>query len=152
MSDPENPFAPPDAPVAPGEVVDEVLDASTGQRLANFFVDSMVSTFLSGGMGAVMAALDAAELAGGLTGMAFSVLLGATYYAVQEGVTGRTIGKYITGTKVVTEDGGRPGWGAVIGRSFARFVPFEPFSFLGGDGRGWHDTWTSTRVVRVRRG
>ena len=31
-------------------------------------------------------------------------------------------------------------------RTISRFVPFEPFSFLGA-GTGWHDKWTSTAVV-----
>ena len=33
----------------------------------------------------------------------------------------------------------------------ARFIPFEPFSFLGGGGNGWHDSLSGRRVVRVRR-
>jgi hypothetical protein len=37
----------------------------------------------------------------------------------------------------------------ILGRTFSRFVPFEPFSFLGS-GHGWHDRWSDTRVVRTR--
>ncbi|CAN0592803.1 unnamed protein product, partial [Laminaria digitata] len=38
----------------------------------------------------------------------------------------------------------------LLGRTAARFVPFEAFSFLGGDATGWHDRWSNTRVVRLR--
>lgn len=31
----------------------------------------------------------------------------------------------------------------------ARMVPFEAFSFLGE--RGWHDSWSGTQVVEVRK-
>lgn len=74
------------------------------------------------------------------------------YYVPFETGFGRTPAKLITGTKVVSEDGGPPGLGRVLGRTLVRMVPFEVFSFLGGDGRpvGWHDSWSGTRVVRTR--
>lgn len=71
------------------------------------------------------------------------------HYVLFEAIFGRTPGKLITGTRtrVVTA---KPGFGQIIGRRFARLVPFEPFSFLVSSG-GWHDRWSGTRVVRVRR-
>ena len=60
---------------------------------------------------------------------------------------GQSIGKMITGTIVVTEDGQKPSFGQILGRSFARIVPFEPFSFLGNDASGWHDKWSETKVI-----
>jgi hypothetical protein len=38
-----------------------------------------------------------------------------------------------------------------LGRSAARSIPFEPFSFLGGQPTGWHDRLSETRVVRKAR-
>jgi hypothetical protein len=73
------------------------------------------------------------------------------YYAICEAATGRTLGKLITGTRVVTIRGERPPIKAIALRTLSRFVPFEAFSFLNGNTTGWHDRWSGTRVVRVRR-
>lgn len=88
--------------------------------------------------------------AGALGGRLIGIATLVAYYVLFEAIFGRTPGKLITGTRVVTLDGAKPGFGQIIGRSFARLVPFEPFSFLGSRG-GWHDRWSGTRVVRVRR-
>jgi len=149
-----NPYAPPDAFVA--DVDAGVQLAGRGRRLANLMLDSVFA-------GLLFAVLQAAAgLAGHpdslrghdwaanqLMTSAFSVL----YYFVQESLWGVTLAKLITGTRVLTETGGTPSARQILGRSLARLVPFEPFSFLGGDPVGWHDTWSNTRVfvVRLRR-
>jgi uncharacterized RDD family membrane protein YckC len=58
----------------------------------------------------------------------------------------KTIGKFITRTIVVDEYGQRPSFGVVLLRSLIRFLPFEFFTCLGGNG-GWHDRWTNTFVI-----
>ncbi|MFZ5636326.1 MAG: RDD family protein [Pseudomonadota bacterium] len=76
------------------------------------------------------------------------------YYIPMEGLFGFTVGKLVTGTRVVNEQGGRPSLGQVVGRTFARFIPFEPFSILlpsDSACRGWHDSLARTWVVRKRR-
>ena len=69
---------------------------------------------------------------------------------IVEGATGRTLGKLVTGTRVVNAAGGTPSFKQILGRSLARFIPFEAFSFLGDDGRGWHDSIPDTYVIRCR--
>jgi uncharacterized RDD family membrane protein YckC len=71
------------------------------------------------------------------------------YYTTLEAVTGRTVGKLITGTQVVDKDGKLPALGVIFRRSLSRIVPFEAFSFLA-NARGWHDTWTDTWVVEKK--
>lgn len=77
-----------------------------------------------------------------------SYMLWVLYYIVFEGILGRTIAKYITGTRVVTEEGEKPNFNQIIKRSLSRLVPFEVFSFSGKFPVGWHDRWSKTRVVR----
>lgn len=70
-------------------------------------------------------------------------------YTIFEGATkGRTLGKLITGTKAVRFDGSPINWKDAFLRSLCRIVPFEPFSGLG---KPWHDTWTNTQVVKIRK-
>jgi uncharacterized RDD family membrane protein YckC len=77
------------------------------------------------------------------------------YYTFCEWLFGRSFGKLLTGTKVVTVSGAPLTFLKVLRRSFIRLLPFEAFSFLGSGfgndvGRGWHDKWTDTRVVDLR--
>jgi len=58
---------------------------------------------------------------------------------------GRTIGKLITGTYAVRNNGQPLDFGTALKRSFCRIVPLEPFS---GFGTPWHDKWTDTTVVK----
>lgn len=72
-----------------------------------------------------------------------------SYYFTCEATTGRTLGKLISGTKVVDEDGNPPGIGQIFGRTLGRLIPFEAFSCLGTPPRGWHDSLSKTYVVKA---
>jgi uncharacterized RDD family membrane protein YckC len=69
------------------------------------------------------------------------------YYSITESLFSRTIGKLITKTIVVDINGEKPASGIIIKRSFCRLIPFNHFSFLGGNTRGWHDSISNTYVV-----
>ena len=58
---------------------------------------------------------------------------------------GRSLGKLITGTKVVKIDGSALTTDDLLKRNFSRAVPFDQLSFFGNN--GWHDNWSDTRVV-----
>ena len=70
-----------------------------------------------------------------------------SYWIVFEYFTGRTVGKFITKTKVICPDGSRPGFWRIVGRTFARLIPFEAFSFLANRPIGIHDSVSNTIVV-----
>ena len=67
---------------------------------------------------------------------------------VFEVLWGRTIGKFMTGTKVIGFDGNKPSIKALLIRNFARVIPFDQLSFLIFKA-GWHDSLSNTIVVRV---
>jgi uncharacterized RDD family membrane protein YckC len=141
MREGPNPFAPPKAEweksEAPLTVGDDYMDASQGARLANFLLDMAIR------FGAVfLGALTLKEASAFVT---LAITFG--YYIFFEAIFSRTPAKWLTRTRVVTFDGRKPSFLQIVGRSFARYVPFEPFSFLGS-ARGWHDRWSNTRVVR----
>jgi uncharacterized RDD family membrane protein YckC len=71
-----------------------------------------------------------------------------SYYVLFEGLLqGKTPGKFITNTRVVTLDGYLPNSNSILLRSFSRLVPFEAFSFLAKKPNGWHDRWSDTIVI-----
>ena len=69
------------------------------------------------------------------------------YYFFMEAGFGQTLGKMITGTKVVDEQGDQPEFSAIGIRSICRLIPFEFISFFGPKTIGWHDSLSKTYVV-----
>jgi uncharacterized RDD family membrane protein YckC len=69
------------------------------------------------------------------------------YYIIFEASTGKTLGKMITGTRVIRIDGSKPTFKTALVRALCRFIPFEAFSCLGTPCEGWHDTIADSRVV-----
>jgi uncharacterized RDD family membrane protein YckC len=88
----------------------------------------------------------------GLINYVTALLVYVFYYFAFETLTGgKTIGKYLTGTRAVNRDGTRISTLAAFIRSICRFVPFEPISALGGPPpQPWHDSWSKTVVVDER--
>lgn len=77
-----------------------------------------------------------------ITGIFYASLM----FLVEFATGGRSLGKFITGTMVVKEDGSLPSSQDLLKRNFSRIVPFDTLSFLGT--RGWHDSWSDTKVVK----
>ncbi|QBZ96911.1 RDD family protein [Flavobacterium sangjuense] len=77
----------------------------------------------------------------------FATCVTLFYYNVFEIFTARTIGKFITQTIVVDENGEKPNHERILVRSLCRLIPFEMLSFLGMPARGWHDSISKTYVV-----
>jgi uncharacterized RDD family membrane protein YckC len=162
LPDETNPYAAPQAELRVEDQVHDYAypDASGGKRFVNYIIDRICSYGMIFAIGLGLGVLEEAgvvsgvlEWMGELNTVADYLLTGLIvcfYYILMEGLFGRTIGKMITGTKVIGLNGLHPGWGTIILRSLARLVPFEPFSFLGSEGNGWHDRWTDTRVIDVR--
>ena len=61
---------------------------------------------------------------------------------------GKTIGKFITKTRAVTENNKMLSIKDALLRSLYRMIPFEPFSFLGASLTGWHDRLSKTIVIK----
>jgi uncharacterized RDD family membrane protein YckC len=72
-----------------------------------------------------------------------------TYYTLFEWLTnGKTIGKYVTRTRAIKDNGKSIEFKESFIRSLIRIIPLEPWVCLLTDyGYGWHDRWTNTIVV-----
>lgn len=81
-------------------------------------------------------------------------LIGVVSYALFsffiEAVTGgRSLGKLITGTKVIMTDGEKPSVGDYFLRNIIRgIVLIDQLSFFGEN--GLHDSWSNTRVINIK--
>lgn len=130
--------------------------AGKGKRFANFLLDwvfYLIFSFIFGLLLGIVLVLVSPESASNFEAdnflLDFSVGLVAAmiYFTTLETLTGRTIAKFITKTRVVRENGEKPGFGTIFIRSLCRFIPFEPLSFLFSDSSGWHDRFSKTIVI-----
>jgi len=132
--------------------------ASQGKRLANYFIDLICVLGFSFVFGVLLAIVCIFLFPSSLylieeDNKPLEYFLGFTagmiYYTVLEATTGKTIAKFITKTKVVTEEGEKPDFMTILIRSLCRYIPFAPFSFLGSENSGWHDRFSKTRVINI---
>lgn len=133
-------------------------NASVGKRFLNFLMDEVMLYIVSFIIGFLIDLFIFFFLGSDFVGnFWFNFFLGLCitflYYFIFETSLQRTPAKFITGTKVVMEDGSKPGAGTIAKRSIIRLVPFEVISIYTGDqienkGTWWHDRWSGTRVVR----
>jgi uncharacterized RDD family membrane protein YckC len=116
-------------------------------RFANYFIDRIVTTALTFAFG-IFLGLSGHSNISTLESYTAAYMIVIFYYTLIEGISGQSIGKLVTGTVVVKENGQKPEFSQIIGRSLCRCIPFEPFSFLGESHSGWHDSITKTKVVK----
>ena len=130
--------------------------ASAGQRFLNYVIDIIVFYVLILIVAFIVGAAFASSISdgevGGALGFAFVTYLLVfviffAYYTFLEGSKGKTLGKMITKTKVIREDGEPMTFGKAFLRTLCRLVPFEFISaFLGQ--MMWHDQWTNTITIK----
>ncbi|MBK9736003.1 MAG: RDD family protein [Saprospiraceae bacterium] len=137
--------------------------ADKGSRLANYLIDYIVVIGLS------IVFLMALYLLNDVLGFdmantllwienmnsaeeyVFGMFFTIPYYFFMESLTYTTIGKLVTGTTVVDKEGNPPDTKSILKRTFTRIIPFDALSFLGQQGRGWHDTISNTYVVKKKQ-
>lgn len=147
----ENPYKATSARIEDHFIETEV--AGKGRRFGTLIVDYILYFFVCAILGAVVAVLFGTSAVEGARGYLISIPTFILYYVGFEYVLARTPGKFIFGTRVVSESGNQPTLAQVIGRTFSRLIPFEAFSLLfSGSNLGWHDTLPKTRVVTTRTG
>ena len=130
--------------------------AGAGQRFLNYIIDVIAFYILfilfSLVAGIAFAYSYPGEGIEGATGFTLILYMGSfitfcIYYTLLEGSRGRTLGKLITKTKVVSEAGKPISYGKAFIRTLIRLIPIEFLTRLSGS-KMWHDDWTKTMVVK----
>lgn len=131
-------------------------------RFINYVVDFILSIFIIWILIAIYAigryfilGVDLQQTAyeleniNGFLDRVLTILVYALIMFLTEKITnGRSLGKLLTGTKVVKTDGSPLTTDDLLKRNFSRVIPFDGLSFLGNN--GWHDSWSDTRVVKIK--
>jgi uncharacterized RDD family membrane protein YckC len=137
--------------------VNYVDPVSWGIRFVNYLIDQIAIGILFNGIEYIVSLNsngnygNDAILQGNMSVVWFRILWSfvatLAYYTIFETATqGRTLGKILTNTIAITQDGSPFTFKHAFLRSLCRFVPFEPFSAFGY--MPWHDRWTKTVVVK----
>jgi uncharacterized RDD family membrane protein YckC len=133
-------------------------NSSTGKRFANYILDAVFYLIFSLVIGFLLGIIIAFFYPSLLTMLdsdnkilnyIFGFCVMFIYYLTSEALTGRTLAKLITRTKVVNEKGNSPSFKEVILRTLCRFIPFDALSFFSQDNLGWHDRLSKTKVVNI---
>ena len=154
----DNPYAPSEQSIIDSSVYQvegrQPL-ASKGKRVLNYFIDKAVLIGLGTLVGMMLGLLleeaeliDLADQGFFKYGLGYAITF--TYFLFMEAACGRSIGKLVTGTKVLADNYQSPTFGQIFGRTFCRLVPFEPLSILGSTPKMWHDDWSNTITVDLR--
>lgn len=128
-------------------------DANTGLRLANYVIDLfsfyaliIVAVLLVALTARGTSLFRAIENMSDTTDFILIHVLYGFYMLVVEGLfKGKTLGKYITRTRVVRRHSAAFSWNDALKRGCMRMIPLEYVT--GCVGVPFHDDWTQTRVV-----
>ncbi len=143
-------------------IISQNVMANKSLRFANYAIDSLITLGLTAAVMIVVmmlsdllmydtsSFLSYIEHMNRLEEYIFGLFITIPYYILMEGLTARTIGKYLTGTIVVDNEGIKPSTETLLKRSFCRAIPFNAVSFLGKKSRGWHDSISETYVVNKK--
>lgn len=129
-----------------------LVEADKGKRLLNYIIDATAISLIQTILVNTFNFLENLPLGSFFYGykvvFGFNLFFTPIYYILAEYLSnGKTLGKIVTGTRTVTLTGDKPTLNQIIGRSFARIIPFEPFSYLGDQPNGWHDRLSETLVI-----
>ncbi|KAA1241008.1 RDD family protein [Aquimarina sp. RZ0] len=122
---------------------------SSFTRFLNFMIDFIVWLILASIASFVVGIFVDLTDPGFTTILRYILIFGTfiTYYAIMEIKYQKTIGKFITKTKVVKINGEKPENSDIIARTFYRLIPFDRISFLFVK-NGIHDYLSKTNVVK----
>ncbi len=120
-----------------------LVSAPAWKRFINYIIDSLLFYFF-------INIVFFYPVRNNLFSPVYAVLIGIiffiAYIIICEFKFGKTLGKLITGTRVITKDGNLPKLRSIIMRAFSRFIPFNSWVTLF-TGLSLHDRTSETRCV-----
>ena len=138
-----------------------LVQAGSGKRFANYIIDLIIFYIAIFALSFTFAMISPAFVdwfnnddnsAGfALLDRLVGLILYGLFMGLIESLTkGRSLGKLITRTKAVNQDGTTISAGTAFLRGLCRAVPFDAFSALGSPSFPWHDKWTKTFVIDIK--
>jgi uncharacterized RDD family membrane protein YckC len=135
-----------------------LVQASMGKRFLNYLIDVIVfgvlifialmviATFNPQLIETLIKKNETGDLSF-VQQLLIQVIYGTYMFIVEALFKGKSLGKLITGTRAVKQDGSPLMLREAQLRGLCRMVPFNAFSALGSPSFPWHDRWTKTYVI-----
>lgn len=130
------------------------IEAVTGERFVNYLIDFIAFLFFYNATIILLATIafnngqTILKTSHSIIDLLFKYLLYVIFYFFSEGAShGRSLGKLVTRTKAVKQDGSAITWEDAFMRSLCRLIPFEQISAFTGV--LWHDDLTKTKVIKI---
>lgn len=136
--------------------VTEDIVAKMEQRFINWLLDIVVQTLIFIVLFGIVSSISISHgnkelphylLYNGIGQYTAVSVISLVYYISMETLFSRTLGKLVTQTIVVNENGERPSHSVVLTRTLCRLVPMYGIFFLFSPQRGLHDLISNTYVV-----
>jgi len=128
--------------------------ASSGKRFANYIIDTIVFYIVAFGLGVVIGFLNPGLLVE-VDDLSLRLVLllfyGIVMFMTEAMSNGTSIGKLITGTRAVNNDGSDMSFQKAFVRNIVRAIPFNALSALGTPSTPWHDRWSDTMVIDEKK-
>jgi uncharacterized RDD family membrane protein YckC len=125
-----------------------MIEVGVGTRVINFLIDTLVIFLISFGLYKWWSFYVRFWNYKYFPFYQFFWFFTFIYYTIFEALTTRTLGKFVTMTKVKTVSGNRPAFYSILLRSLIRVTLIDAF-FIPVLGRTLHDQLSNTRVVEV---
>jgi len=135
-----------------------IVRASVGKRFLNYVIDAFVFAILFFIVLVILGTMNPSALESFIKKnengdyslveqLLIQVIYGTYMFIVEALFRGKSLGKLITGTRAVKQDGSPLELRDAQLRGLCRMVPFNAFSALGNPSNPWHDRWTKTYVI-----
>jgi uncharacterized RDD family membrane protein YckC len=118
-------------------------EVDKGTRLLNYIIDFSFITVLS----QAFVVFSWRWIDSTLTVVATYFL----YYFLFETFGGRTLGKFVTQSKVVDFNNQKPNVFRILLRSLLRFNPLDWYSYAFGQAQGTHDVLSRTKLILIKK-
>ena len=135
------------------DIAVNLQQANGGKRFANYLIDLVVFYIVAILFYVILVRADVMTLnENPIIDRLLTLICYGVFMGIYEGIfKGKTLGKLITRTRAVNEDGSTISFQTGFLRGISRAVPFEAFSAFGDPSYPWHDKWTRTYVIDLTR-
>jgi uncharacterized RDD family membrane protein YckC len=113
-------------------------------RLANFIIDTSI---ISGIYIYLNSNYQITQEPGLSRTNVLGLIVFIIYYSLCEWLFGKTMGKFITKTSVLNDNGTKLNFSRALIKSVMRLIPLVQWTYVGKISHGWPDRFTNTMVI-----
>ncbi len=124
--------------------------AGKPERVVNFIIDNLLILIFTILFNAFFIFSESFYRTDNIIPTLIFLIIHISYYSIFELISGQTLGKKITKTKVIRRGTGKIGFFRILIRTITRLFILDYYSYLFGYEIGMHDLLSNTIVVKVK--